>query len=65
MEKKLQVSDWWKKLAQSKTWAELLKGAGFKWSHRQALVFENESINYAEYYENARKVAKGLICYRD
>lgn len=60
MRKKLQVSNRWRELAQGKTWPDLLKEASLRWPDREALSFMEERVRYAQYWENATEIAKGL-----
>lgn len=60
MRKTLQVSNRWRELTQSKTWSDLLKEAARQWPDREALVFGEQRVSYAEYQENTKRVAKGL-----
>ncbi len=58
--KSLEVSDRWIKLCQTKTWVDILEEMAGKIPRAEALVFEDERINYGEYLEKVYQYAKGL-----
>jgi len=58
--KRLEVSDRWIKLSQTKTWIDILEEMAKRIPWAEALVFEDERVNYMDYLRNVYEYAKGL-----
>ncbi len=58
--KRLEVSDRWIKLCQTKTWDSILEETAGRIPEAEALVFEDERISYGEYLRKVYEYAKGL-----
>jgi len=60
--KRLQVSDRWRELAQTKTWVQIFEGTAARYSDREALVSweTQQRFIYSEYQENVTAMAKAL-----
>lgn len=58
--KRLEISDSWMKLFKTKTWVDIFEETAKRIPDAEALVFEDEHVNYKEYLEKVTEYAKGL-----
>jgi fatty-acyl-CoA synthase len=60
--KKLNVSNKWRELSQTKTWVEIFEETADRFAGKEALVFSelNERFTYSEYKNRVMEMAKGL-----
>jgi len=58
--KELAVSSRWRELFSAKTWIDLLEETTQKFRDNEALVFGNQRITYAEYWEKVTSYARGF-----
>ncbi|MFC2003576.1 AMP-binding protein [Chloroflexota bacterium] len=59
-QKKLQVSDRWRGLFQTKTWIDILEETAQRVPDNEALVFEDQRTTYRGYLGKVNEYAKGL-----
>jgi fatty-acyl-CoA synthase len=62
MPERLNVSDLWKQMAQTKTWVDIFEETVQKFQEKEALVFceSKQRFTYREYKEKVDEIARGL-----